>query len=135
MADEPRGSFSPGGEGPSGPTPGGQQAQPLRDFVVDASNMSTHYANFARVTGTPEELILDFGLNTQMVPSPTEPVKLTHRLVLNFYTAKRLLLALNAAIQQHERVYGVLEIDVQKRIKGPLAQPTMPPPAAGRPGT
>jgi hypothetical protein len=138
MSEEPRGSFSAGGEGMGGQPPSGQQAQPLRDFVVDASNMSTHYANFARVTGTPEELILDFGLNTQMVPNPTEPVKLTHRLVLNFYTAKRLLLALNAAIQQHERVYGVLEIDVQKRIKGPLMPPGMPPspsPAAGRPGT
>lgn len=123
MADEPR--------TPASTPTGGQQAQPLRDFVLDASGMSTHYANFARVTGTPEELILDFGLNTQMVPNPNEPVKLTHRLVLNFYTAKRLLMALNAAIQQHERVYGVLEVDVQKRVKGPI----MPfqPPAGTRP--
>lgn len=131
MADETRSSSLTGSETAGGSAPGGQQAQPLRDFVVDASNMSTHYANFARVTGTPEELILDFGLNTQMVPNPTEPVKLTHRLVLNFYTAKRLLLALNAAIQQHERVYGVLEIDVQKRIKGPLMPPQ--PSAGSRP--
>jgi hypothetical protein len=63
-----------------------------------------------------------------MAPNPTEPVKLTHRLVLNYYTAKRLLMALNMAVQQHERVYGVLEIDVQKRIRGvpPGAQRTGP---------
>src|SRR5581483_5125373 len=88
-----------------------------QQFQVDTSNLSTVYANFCRVTGTPEELVLDFGLNTQMTPTPTEAVKLTHRLVMNFYTAKRLLGALHMAIQQHESVYGVLEVDIQKRAR------------------
>src|SRR6516225_8133857 len=55
-------------------------------FTVDTSALSTAYANFCRVTGTPEELVLDFGLNTQMSPTPTEAIKLTHRLVINFFT-------------------------------------------------
>ncbi len=84
---------------------------------MDSTQLSTVYANFCRVTGTPEELVLDFGLNTQMTPNPTEPLKLTHRLVLNFYTAKRLLGALHMAVQQHENVYGVLEVDIQKRVR------------------
>ena len=88
-------------------------------FSVDSSHLSTAYANFCRVTGTPEELVLDFGLNTQMTPQPTESVKLTQRLVVNFYTAKRLLLAFQMAVEQHERVYGALEVDVQKRIRTP----------------
>ena len=93
-----------------------QQVQP-REFSVDSSNLSTAYANFARLTGTPEELVLDFGLNTQVTPNPHEPIKLIHRLVLDYYTAKRLLGVLHSAVQQHERVYGVLEIDVQKRMR------------------
>jgi hypothetical protein len=93
------------------------QPSPPREFPVDNSNLSTAYANFARVTGTPEELILDFGLNTQLSPNPTEPVRLTHRLVLNYYTAKRLLDALARVVQQHENVYGVLEVDFQKRMR------------------
>jgi hypothetical protein len=92
----------------------------MPQFSVDTSNLSTVYANFCRVTGTPEELILDFGLNTQVTPQPSEPIRLTHRLVTNYYTAKRLLGALHMAIQQHESVYGVLEVDVQKRIRSPL---------------
>ena len=92
----------------------------LREFPVDTSSQAVTYANFARVTGTPEELILDFGLNTQMSPNPLEAVKLTHRLVLNFYTAKRLLGALHMAVHQHEQMYGLLETDVQKRIKSQL---------------
>jgi hypothetical protein len=93
-------------------------AQQPAQFAVDASHLSTAYANFCRVTGTPEELVLDFGLNTQMAPVPGgEPVRLTHRIVMNFYTSKRLLGALHMAVQQHEAIYGILEVDVQKRAR------------------
>src|SRR6266404_5855652 len=98
-------------------TPQAQPQQP-QQFSVDTAAMSTNYANFARVTGTPEELIMDFGLNTQMTPTANaEAIKLTHRLVVNFITAKRLLGALHMAVQQHEGVYGAIEVDVQKRAR------------------
>lgn len=107
------------------PTPAPSGQQPMREFPVDFSGMMTNYANFARVTGTPEELILDFGLNTQMTPNPHEPVRLTHRLVLNYFTSKRLLMALGLAVQQHEQAFGVLETDVQKRARTrPGGQPS-----------
>jgi hypothetical protein len=105
---------------------------PPAQFQVDTTSLSTVYANFCRVTGTPEELVLDFGLNTQMAPSASEPIKLTHRLVMNFYTAKRLLQALAMAVQQHESVYGVLEIDVTKRARS--AGGLRPPPGQMPPG-
>jgi hypothetical protein len=118
MADEPKPMES--GGTPTAPL---QQAPPQGpQFSVDSSSLSTVYANFCRVTGTPEELVLDFGLNTQMQPVPTEPIKLTHRLVMNFFTAKRLLFALHQAVQQHENVYGILETDIQKRVR---SQPPM----------
>src|SRR5215469_8678528 len=86
-------------------------------FATDYSQLSAVYTNFCRVSVTPEELVLDFGLNTQMTPNPAEPIKLTHRVVLNYYTAKRLLGALHMAVQQHENTYGVLETDIQKRVR------------------
>ena len=98
-----------------------QQPQQMPQFNVDTGALSTAYANFCRVTGTPEELVLDFGLNTQMNPVPSEPVKLTHRLVMNYFTAKRLLGALHMAVQQHEGAYGVLETDIQKRLRAGAA--------------
>jgi hypothetical protein len=100
----------------SAPAQPQQQAQ-SREFSVDSSALLTGYANFARLTGTPEELILDFGLNTQMTPTPHEPVKLSQRLVLDYYTAKRLLGALYWAVERHESVYGVLETDIQRRVR------------------
>jgi hypothetical protein len=86
------------------------------------SALSTVYANFCRVTGTPKKVVLDFGLNTQMTPVPNEPVKLTHRLELNFFTARRLLGALHMAIQQHENGYGVLEVEINKRLRPNLGR-------------
>src|SRR3954447_11593252 len=114
MADEARTSST------------GTEAQPQpqqpAQFSVDTSALSTVYANFCRVTGTPEELVLDFGLNTSMSPVAAEPVKLSHRLVMNYYTAKRLLGALHMAVQQHEGAYGVLETDIQKRARTRMGQ-------------
>lgn len=117
---------------PAMPAAEGQGApQVPPQFSVDTSSLSTAYANFCRVTGTPEELVLDFGLNTQMNPTPNEPVKLTHRLVVNYFTAKRLLGALHMAVQQHENVYGVLEIDIQKRVRAAPQQRMAPRPGGG----
>ena len=47
-----------------------QQAQ----IQIDDSKIVACYANFCRVTGTPEELIIDFGLNPQPFGTPTEPI-------------------------------------------------------------
>ena len=74
------------------------------------------YANFCRVTGTPEELILDFGLNSQPYGPVSEPVDVKQRLVVNYFTAKRMLQALQMSVQRHEATFGVLETDVQKRV-------------------
>ncbi len=100
------------------PSPAGQQQQQPQ-FPTDTSSISTVYTNFCHVSITPEELILDFGLNTQMTPSPTEAIKLTHRVVMNFYTAKRLMNALHFAVSRHESAFGALELDFNKRVRSP----------------
>lgn len=93
-----------------------QQAQPVQVQVKD-ENAIANYANFCRVTGSPEELIVDFGLNPQPVGVPKDPIHVTQRVIMNFYTAKRLLAALQMSVQRHEAVFGVLETDIQKRLK------------------
>lgn len=84
---------------------------------VDDSHVTAAYANFCRVTGSPEELIIDFGLNPQPVGVPKNPIIVTQRVIINYYTAKRLLHALSLSVQRHEAVFGVLETDIQKRLK------------------
>lgn len=111
--------------------PATQPQQPPQ-IPTDYSTLSTVYTNFCRVSVTPEELVLDFGLNPQVSPTPSEPVKLTHRVVMNFFTAKRLLLALNNVVVQHENAYGALELDFQKRIRN---MPRPPAASGTRPNT
>lgn len=92
-------------------------AAPQRVAVqVDDSESSCSYANFCRVTGSPEELIIDFALNPQPMGVPSEAIDIDQRVVMNYYTAKRLLAALQMSVQRHEAVFGVLETDINKRV-------------------
>ena len=84
--------------------------------VIEPENLEPLYANFVRVAGLPEELVLDFGLNPQPFGSSPLPVKVSQRMVMNYFTAKRLWLALGAFLQRHEQAFGPVEIDVTKRV-------------------
>lgn len=101
-----------------------------QEVRFDDSKTIACYANFCRVTGTPEELIIDFGLNNQPIGTPVEPIPISQRIIVNFFTAKRLLGALSMSVQRHEAAFGVLETDVQKRVQPAAmraAAPSAPP--------
>ena len=99
-----------------------QQQRPVQqmEVVVDESQAHAAYANFARVTATPEEVIVDFALNPQPFATGRQEVKVSQRLIMNFYTAKRLLGALQMTIQRHEGAFGAIELDVRRRANLPL---------------
>ncbi len=116
-------SSAPESATPSAPAAGSEPDAPnlsaSRRFGVDVNDTKciASYSNFCRVTGTPEELIVDFGLNKNMSPEPGEAIEIAQRIIVNFYTAKRLLMALHMAVQRHETAFGSLETDVQKRVR------------------
>ena len=97
--------------------PQAPQQQVPAQLEVDDSRTVACYANFCRVTGTPEELLIDFGLNPQPVGMPTQPIVIKQRIVTNLYTAKRLLQILQLTVGRHEATFGALETDVQKRAR------------------
>jgi hypothetical protein len=99
----------------SSPQPAQQPAQQTTEVIVDDSGTLPSYSNFCRVTATPEEVILDFGLNPQPFATGRQEVKANQRIVMNFYTAKRLLTALGMTIQRHEQTFGAIELDVRRR--------------------
>jgi hypothetical protein len=97
----------------------GQQQVRLR---VDERELSTTYANAFRTNGTAEEVMLDFGVNllTQPIQEKGQGeilFKVTNRIVMNYYSAKRLAVTLSQLIRQHEGQFGELELDVAKRRK------------------
>jgi hypothetical protein len=102
-------------------SPQAQRVAPPQ-IQVDDSKAAANYTNFCRVTGTPEELVIDFGLNPQPVGVPTQPIAVTQRIVMNYFTAKRTLHALQLTVARHEDTFGVLETDVQRRVQMRPAQ-------------
>jgi hypothetical protein len=107
--------------------------QPTNEVVVDDKGCLPDYANFCRVTSTPEEVILDFGLNPQPFTVGRQEVKVTHRVVMTHYTTKRLLAAIGMTIQRHEQTFGPIELDVNRRVSP--YQPQSAPSAVQGPTT
>jgi hypothetical protein len=91
------------------------EAQQQAEVVLHDKDTHTAYSNFARVTATPEEVIVDFGLNPNPFLAGKQDVNITQRLIMNFYTAKRLASALAMTLQRHEGTFGMIELDVRRR--------------------
>jgi hypothetical protein len=79
-------------------------------LLWDDSDMATAYANVCNVTSTREEFTLLFGTN-QLLLTDQEPVKvkLSDRIILNPFVAKRLNLLLSHVVRQHEEKFGKLD--------------------------
>ena len=95
--------------------PAAPEQEQSNQVVVDDSRAMSGYSNFCRLTSTPEELLIDFGLNAQQFDVPVQNVRITQRIVMNMFTAKRLAQVLYMTVQRHEAFFGMLETDVQKR--------------------
>ncbi len=101
------------------PAQGSQQVQvPIND-----SEMDNLYVNFFRVTGNPDEVLLDLGMYSQVIGATgPEPVELSHRLIMNFVTAKKLAEVLRVVVARHEQAFGVVEVDPNRRLRFNNAQ-------------
>ncbi len=96
------------------PAPTNQQAQ----LPINDGEMESLYVNFFRVTGNPDEVLLDLGMYSQVTQATgPEPVDLTHRLIMNFVTAKKLAEVLRVVVARHEQAFGVIEVDPNRRLR------------------
>jgi hypothetical protein len=86
-------------------------------LTVDDAHSAASYANFCRVSSTPEELILDLGLNPNPFAQGSVTIHVGQRIIMNHFTAKRLLQALAVTLQRHEQAFGTLETDVMRRLR------------------
>ena len=107
----------------------GRQQVRLR---IDQRELNTCYANAFRTNATAEEVIVDFGLN-QVVQasrqgsegaSSNEPAneivfQLSSRVILNYYSAKRLVLTMGQLIRRYEEQFGELKLNVADRTRTP----------------
>jgi hypothetical protein len=93
-----------------------EQQQQQVQLRIDESRMRTTYSNTIRTTTTPDEVVLDFGINMPMPTPDGRPTVLFDvgsRVVLNWRGAKRLAISLGQVIRQFEQANGEI----------PLSQP------------
>jgi len=100
----------------------GNAQAPEPTLPYDYGQAKDSYANFIHLTQSPDDLFLDFGVNINHPAPPKDKVRMNHRVAMNYYTAKRLANLLNQAIERHEKLFGPIEVDPQKRVK-PMKEP------------
>src|SRR3954451_22290237 len=93
------------------------QQQQQAEIVLDEKGAHVAYSNFARVTSTAEEVIIDFCLNPNPFQTGRQEITVAQRLIMNFYTAKRLCSALVMTLQRHEQTFGSIELDIRRRAQ------------------
>ena len=104
------------------PTGSPNQAAGQMKIVWDDSDMRSAYANVANVAGGREEIVLLFGMNQAWQAGQEEvKVKLSDRIVLSPFAAKRLAVLLNNVLKNYESQYGNLEV-IPKRPEGAIVQ-------------
>ena len=109
-------------------TAGGEGAkQQTATLRVNDANATTSYSNFAIVTSTPEEAVINFGINL-MIPNQEKEVRVdvSDRVVMSYASAKRLTITLSNLIQRYESANGVIDINPK-----PQPQAGGPAPAGG----
>lgn len=80
----------------------------------DDSTMKTSYANVVNVSSTREEVTLLFGTNQTWHTGQKElTVKLSDRIILNPFAAKRLMILLNNVVAEYEKRFGPLNLELR----------------------
>jgi hypothetical protein len=78
----------------------------------DDSGMTTSYANVCNVSSTREEVTLLFGTNQTLYTGQKEViVKLSDRIIMSPYAAKRVMALLDNVMTQYEQRFGKLKIE------------------------
>ena len=95
----------------SGPTNIDQRTGALPKVKWDDSGMKTSYANVCNVASTREEVTLLFGTNQTWHSGMEEvSVRLSDRIILSPFAAKRLALLIGNVVNEYEKRFGTLSI-------------------------
>jgi len=94
---------------------------------IDERNLQTSYVSGFRPTMTAEEIMLDFGLNLiRPTGNKEHPIELVfqanNRVIMSYYSAKRLAISLSQIVHRFEQQFGPLELNAGKRRIDPGAR-------------
>jgi hypothetical protein len=85
-------------------------AEAPRKVKWDDKELTTSYANVCNVSSTREEVTLLFGTNETGMSKDEMSVRLTERIILSPYAAKRLAQVIGNVMAEYEKRFGKLDI-------------------------
>jgi hypothetical protein len=94
----------------------GENTEPLNSTATpvhwDQTNMRTEFSNVVNVLSAREEFSLLFGMNStwSLAEGKGFEVKLSNRIVLTPYAAKRLNILLTERLAEYEAKFGILDL-------------------------
>ena len=89
---------------------------PQAQVTVDDADAKVLYSKQVLVSGTDEDITLDFGANIRPTGNNTGKLKIDQRVILSPFAAKRLAITLGQVVTRYEQTYGTLELDPRKRM-------------------
>ena len=107
---------------PAQKTAPSQPERPRTEIQLDDTKADVHYSSSVRISGSAEEIVLDFSRQPRRGRRPnTAVLDVDAKIILSPWGAKRLALDLVKAVQQYESTFGLLEVDARKRAEAQKA--------------
>ena len=107
---------------------------------VNQSDMESTYANSFRPVASTEELMLDFGINQTYPVTDSKKggaqaeivFNVSSRVIINYYTAKRLAIALGQVVNNYEKDFGEIQLNAAERKVSKVEAPKKESKAKGK---
>lgn len=81
--------------------------RPAPRIQIDDRGVNTESSDYWLITGTPEEVVFRFGNTKHNIGGP---IKITSKVNMSYYTAKRLLAALAQTVKRYEEALGAINV-------------------------
>jgi len=89
-----------------------QEAQrPTQRIQIDDRGVNVESSDYWLITGTPEEVVFRFGNTKHNVGGP---IKITNKVNVSYFTAKRLLAATAQTLKRYEEALAALDTGAGK---------------------
>ena len=85
--------------------------KPVPRLQIDDRGVNVESSDYWLITGTPEEVVFRFGNTKHNVGGP---IKITNKVNVSYYTAKRLLAAMAQTIKRYEEALKNMDVGTEK---------------------
>ncbi len=96
---------------------------PTSPMLVIPNGLDTVYANLARISHSPADIVIDFA---HLLPAETQAT-VKARVLMSPLSAKLLLRALSENLSRYEAAFGEISVPVNSSLAENLFRPHQPP--------